>query len=307
MRNWPARYRILGGACLVFAMFALLAHYRLLRPRRLEVQQMEESIAQTSGQIIDRNWPVDPNALTQLRRETQFRLNRLEESLEKLRLRATATFAAPISRKFGREASEDSEQFINYVTRLDYQEYYAEIVGKWQNANIRLHPQVLNLDEDAISPHIYRLILQLWTVDAVLETLLANELTPVLDRFTLPANPQARENDQPTSIIASDISLRPVREYYIGSEPDDVYLLELPVKVRVRGRSPQLNDLLEQLSESHAWLPIGAVEIRKQPMRRLQSPDDSLEIVFEFSAFYPLKSQPEFERRTPGPQVPRGA
>ncbi len=307
MNKWLANYKLLFVLTAGFLVAAGLANFYVLRPRRLQALEVESAMEQKINRISSRNWPVHPSRLGRLRRDHQDRQRRLRNSLEQVQQRAVATFAEPIQSKFGVEAVEEPSQFINFVTRLDYQEQYSILIDKWGQRNVILHPRVLNLNEDSVSPHIYRLLLQLWTVDTVLETVAGSGLQPVLRPLPQPPRTDIVEAEPGTSPgFGSQVALQPPRRYRVDETSREDYLLEFPVSITVQGTTEQLVSLLNLLDESEFWLSINAIEIRKLPMRRFNRRDNRLEAILEFSAFYPLARDDAIRPPPPKVMAPRG-
>ncbi len=302
MKKWPANYKVLLGLTAVFLLAAGLAHFYVLRPRRRQALAVESAMEQKISHISSRNWPVHPSRLGRLRREHQERRRLLRSNLEQVQKRAIATFAEPIQSKYGVEAVEEPSQFINFVSRLDYQEHYSILINKWRERNVILHPRIMNLNEDSVTPHIYRLLLQLWTVDTVLETVAGSGLQPVVRPLPSPPQDDGGGIEPETSPgFGAQVALQPVRRYRVDETSREDYLLEFPVRITIQGTTEQLVSLLNQLGESEFWLSINAIEIRKQPMRRFNRYDHRLEAVLEFSAFYPLSRDETI--RLPAPRV----
>ncbi len=290
MKELSLSYKILVSVCLVFIAAVLTGYFYFLRPLQLEAEEKKERVEEMVSDLVSRGWPTAPVQLFRLQEEKQKRLVRLHDKREQSEQRSQNTFSEQLEKKFGSVKPEDREEFINYVTRLDYQEYYSETLKKWETHGITLHPAVFNLHEDSVSRHVYRQVLQLWTVDAVLELIHESGFSPMLtqlrefDDETVDAGTENKTDPE----MVSQVSVEPVYEYKSGVVSEETYLLELPVKTRVRGTTENLERLINRLRAKDSWILLKSVEISKLPTRHLEQPDDKLEILFELSTLYPL-------------------
>lgn len=296
MINWPFEYKILCAGATLFLVLVILGYLYFLRPWHIQLRRLEEKTMKKISFVTSHDWPVEPGVLEKLNKNKRQRLISLKENLQSARKMAVNTFADNIREAFGVDSVEDPNQFINYATRLDYQERYSQTIEKWRERGVKLHPAVLNLEENSVSPYIYRLLLQLWTVDAVLEEIMESGLDVVSGRVTVPASGDKDTVDsEMLSIRSALVKLHPVRTYLIEEESEVPFLLEYPVEITLQGNSKEIELLLENMREKDRWISIDTVEIRKQPMNNMRSSSFSLEAVIIFTTFYPLQNQEEIE------------
>ena len=312
MNTWPPKYRILAVACFLVATTALLVYLFMLRPLSVEVAGRQDAVEKEIADIHRNAWPADPDQLEILKRQEQNRLNTLKINLAEIQERATQTFADRIQAKYGPDAVDDPEKFIRYAGVLDYQIYYEEITSNWQKRGVALVPEVLKLSTVSEADDIHQSVLQLWSLDKILETVARNGMRPLTTFVRIPKTGArgVTETVPPSAyqtVRAAAVTLLPVREYRTQKDAEAGYLLEMPVRLTVRCTIDQLDAFLRDLSSESYLVPLNAIEIYKLPSTRRDRESKILEVKMECSTFYPMQRENTAELRKAAPPLPAGA
>ena len=292
------------------------AYLFVVRPKANEVKKTEEKLDELREELAETGWPLDAQRLETLLQNLQKNLNgpagrRQDTARNAIGIKnksqlivrdATGIFNARIGRDFG-----TTEDFVNDVSRLDFETEFTELERRLEADGVILDGAVLNLDENTSSLYNYRLVLQVWTLDALIGIALENHLVPVKNR-----NVKVRL-DENQEVFASQVTVLPVRAYAVNREDTEPYVLEFPVRMTVRGQLTDLCNFLRDLHEDGNFLPVSRMEVSTgdyvtaRGLREGSLIVHRLEITLECSAFFRLQQGLE---AAPPPQVkplPAGA
>ena len=265
MHKIHIKYYILLSVVIVFGVVAGLFYLYGVRPLKKRAQRQEQSISETAESLRNRGWPAEYEKLKSLLQKRREEFGRLEKQNRRLKNLVDKTFRERIRKHFGSEAVKNPRDFRQYVSRLDYQEIYASIVSDWESRDVFLAENLINLSKNTVSGQIYRLILELWSLDTVLNLATENGLTVV----TVPGSAESSESDLsgagPDDEKASLIQLPPVREYYLEESDEEPYLLGFPVVIEVNCTTQELMNFLKEMGVYGSLVVLNNIEIKKQP------------------------------------------
>ena len=125
---------------------------------------------------------------------------------------------------------------------------YTELEGK----GVRLDQPVFGMDESTSEPFKYQMRLKLWTVEALANLVLKNNL-----RFTRESGAGSRSRNNP-----SMITVLPMRAYVIDKNDKAPYLLEFPVRMEIQGSMANFANFVNALQEEGVFLPMSQMEMR---------------------------------------------
>ncbi len=321
MKTWPKQHKVLLVVCLIFIAVAAATYALVVRPRVQSVKQLENSVTEREDTLRGEGWPVDPGELAADLGQKEGKLERLKQNYSAVVHRAARTFETRLKAKLGDEAVKAPlayVEFLTYLTRLDYEEDFAEITSKWNELGIVLHENVLNLSQDSVSPHVYQLIFHLWALERCVDLALEHNLAPVRVPVDVPvdgavadgtpaAGPEAEIETK--TIQAAKISVRRIRGYVLnGSENTTPYVVEFPIAMTVQCNMSELTAFLKSLHNETTFLPISRLQIRKIPPANATDDFALLQVDLECSAFLFLRKELEV---TPAKKeariLPRGA
>ena len=296
MHKIHIKYYILLSVVIVFGIAAGLFYFYGVVPLDKRVQRKEQSISETAEGLSDRGWPGHPERLQRLLKKRRKESDLLKDKAKQLNKLVDTTFRDRIMESFGAEAVQNPSTFRQYVSRLDYQEFYTSIISEWKSRNIFLSEELINLSKNTVSSHIYRLILKLWSLDTILNLATENGLSVVTvpesaepaeeaDSAGLEANAEAGEGDDKASLV----QLPRVREYYLAESEEEPYLLGLPVVMEVTCTTGELMDFLRSLSSYDSLVVLNHIDIKKQPPQNGgKDYRNSLRVKLSCSTFYRL-------------------
>jgi hypothetical protein len=312
MTNWSSKHRMLALAALLYAVLAAGLYLYVIRPQSQRVERLEQRAVNEAEALRQRNWPVDSDRLQAIMSRKQKELEQLRSLTKTILELATSAFDERIGERF-----ENKANFMNHVTRLDYQEYFSQIEQNLGQRDIVLEKQVLNLSETSAAANVYQSVLQLWTVERVLNVALAHNLVPVKIPVTVdiaegagtPAGLAVDAVTPPRSETryVSNVSVQTVREYFLDPAAESPYVLELPVTMTVRCTTKDLLGFLEAVSSRDTFTAVNLIQVRKTPPFQNQSTPDLLRVDIECSTFFrpdtaaaSIRAPATLERLPPG-------
>lgn len=281
---------LIGGvAVAVFLGLNLL----VLRPLSRNVRQLRVETQDKAARLRATGWPLEPRSLETLAITKQNELSNVQRRKSQVLTAAMSLFQQRISRLYGTPT-----HFQEHVTRLDYQEEYHRIERKLADLGIPLDRGTLGIGEDSVRPNIYELVLQLYALEAAVDLLFEHQLEPV-----------AADPDDDTGGGGAALALgEPVR-YHLSNDHPDPYLLEFPVRIRLRGSLEQLQSFLLAAGAGDRFLAVTRLEVYNPvpALRRGETHEVTAEI--ECTAFYLLDGdiRAEAAARPAERILPRGA
>jgi hypothetical protein len=114
--------------------------------------------------------------------------------------------------------------------------------------------EVLNLAEDTSVPYTYQLLLQVWTLERLMDLVLENHLRVVTD-------PTVRVRTGGGEKAAARIALQPLAAYYLEEGTPVPWLLGVPVRLRLAGQVGEVRAFVLSLTAAGSFLPAVNVEV----------------------------------------------
>ena len=279
MKPWPQMHKNLATLVL-FAVLAFTVGYIIfIRPKQKDVARLQAEADELQKTLQAKGWPLDGTRLESLFDERSRELKRLVDRSNEIPGQSTAMFDIKIKKDF-----ESREGFRNNVTRLDFQEQFIQIEQAFKEKGVVFYPAVLNLSENTDSPYTYQLMLQLWTLQAILDLALTNDLRPLL------VNPPKVEGaSRDGNIRVSQVTVLPLKAYFTSAEEKEPYLLEFPIQLVVQGKLSGLVGFLRALHADDNFYPVTNLELRKAVPGRNRALADQIEADIQCSSFYRLR------------------
>ena len=305
MNRWPVQHKILLAVFCICMVVAGAVWLYVLRPFQQRVASQTQAVHDESARIRARGWPVDEGKLIVLRRDKQRQQMQLRERKEQLWNLVDKTFAEKMRKYDGKV-----ELFMNQVTRLDFQEEFAKVCddlkGPSADRHYMFHVDVLKLSEDSVSPYVYQLMLQLWTLESVMKMAKEHHLVPVLVPVEIPeerAGGEAASGTEASYEVKdyAGVTLQPPRAYFLQPSDSGPYLLECPLRMKVTCQPRDLEEFLRGLDSADRFAPINRLQVRKLPPANGQA-ESTLEVELECATLFLLRSDVSYvpERK---PQV----
>jgi len=293
------KYHILAVAMIIFLGGTIIFYKWSVLPLQQKVEKQTKTIRSKISRIKGEGYPLQHERLRVTLKRKKTQLKEIQDKSQEFRRLIINTFSKRIKENFGQEAVRHPETFERYVTRLDYQEFYNDIISKWKSRGIVLKNPVLNLGKNSVSKNIYRMVLKIWTLDTILDLALEEKLKVLSKR------PQPKSRATEESAVTSEkskagaeketiscISLLPVRKYHLTEQDATPYLLEFPLSMEVQCTTNQLLAFLEKLDSEKLFIALNHIEIKKQPAEKNDTNfKNMLEVTMNCSSFYPLKTK----------------
>jgi len=274
----PAHKVVLAVFLILLALQAGL-YFGLLKPRRQAVEAAEKELQRLQGRLSGKSWPRDGAVLRQILAEMQQTLTGnatrpgLAQQAEQLLGRASRMYEPKIFEQYG-----NNKDFINSVSRLDYQEEYNRLLLELRGQGINLSAGKLNLAEDISSAYNYQLMLQLWTVGKICALVNAAGLQVLTDETAQADRTGARvrgvATEQQNNSAGACISVLPMAAYFQEEKSAAPYLLEFPVAISLRGELSQLQEFVNSLQNADTFLALKGFEIKALPPAELLADDE---------------------------------
>ncbi len=296
VRDWPQQHRSLAALAIIVAVAAVAAYMFLIRPKWQAVSAAQAALGEKRKVLGETGWPLDSERLNRLLEDTRKKLDgpkgkKFEDprtaigtkNKSNLILRqATSMFAPKIE-----DIYHSSRVFIEEVSRLDYEEEFNALYQRLYSEGIILAGEVLGIDETTSSRETYQLVLQVWTLGALVDLALDHRLQVAKH----PTITVTTENGQQPH--ASDLTVLPVRAYSLSEKDTEPYVLEFPLRMTLRGDLADFCAFVRALHDEGRFYPINHVELKAAPSSRRSSADgdltiDRIEAKVECCAFFRL-------------------
>ncbi len=250
----------------------------LVYPRQSRVTELRKRQEALTEKLQETNWPLDPDRLERRRDMMTKEERRFGRRCDQVMKQAAATFEDNI----GRYTEGGPDDFRNVVSRLDYREEYSAIQQELKDANVHFDEAVLGLGETSDSVFVYQQLLHLWTVKKLADLALRCNLEPA-------PHPEAKRYDENgRAKPVAQVSVLPRTAYSLREGNDKPYLLELPVRMTLRGTVPGMSAFLRQLQDGNRLLTLARIEVRKIVPPKKSPRTDRIEMTVECSAFFRL-------------------
>jgi hypothetical protein len=299
VKTWHPPHRNLLAIAIILVVCAFAYYYFVLRPNVSELARLRETVSVKRAELRRRSLTEDAKRLGLLLEQCQQRNQSLQQRSDQVLRRSTKMFAQKINHMYG-----SVQEFCDTASRLDFQEEFIEIERGFRDQGILMAPEVSGIGENTFSTQTYQLLLQLWTLEKVVNLATENHLaTTRSNRFTA-----LDDNGRP--MPAAKIKVMPMLSYVLEEKGQIPYVLELPVQVRLEGSMANLRAFLIALQEGDNFLPVSRVELSKCLPRGGDSQADQVTIDLECSSFFLLRDKsnlPPPETKQKRTKIPRGA
>ena len=315
MRPLLPQHRRLSGAMIAVVACSLLAYLFLARPRSKDVADIRHALEDKQRRLARAGWPLDAERLEaldanmkrQLEGNSRRRPGTAREATgtrsraELVFREATSNFDSKVEELFG-----STELFVKGVSRLDYEEEFSRLKQGLEAKGIFLAEEILNLGESTSSPYTYQLVLQVWTLDMLVNLALENQLQLV-------SAPGVSVASRAGEKRAAQVVVLPMRAYYLDRDDDEPYVLEFPVRMSLECRLHNLVEFLQCLHAEGRFLPVRHMELftgYPGDQRCLENGHvrvEQLRVELECSTFFRLRDTPPALRRGLGAERGEGA
>jgi hypothetical protein len=262
MNQMLPRHRLLAVIMAIVAALAMLAYWAVVRPLR---QQRGEGLAlldETRTELQRRGWPLDQEKLQQL---LDSRTRALEGSgtaqpglklrAEQVQRHATSMFNQLVQKDF-----QTADGFVRNAANIDFREAFTDLQRRLAGEGIQLAPEVLRLAEDSSLPYSYQLLLQVWTLERLIDLVLENHLQVATD-------PKVKVRTGAGEQPAASITMQPIVAYCHEAASPLPYLLAVPVRVRLTGQIDEVRSFMLALTSTGNFLPPEHVELYAEDPR----------------------------------------
>ncbi len=271
MNKMLPRHRLLAVAMLVAMALATLAWLVAVRPLR---QQRRDALAMLDDKrtsLQRRGWPLDQVKLQQLL-DSRTRVldgNGATEPGLKLRAEQVQQHATTLFRERVQKDFQNPEGFVRNASNIDFREAFTGLQRRLAGDGILVAPEVLQLAEDSSFPYTYQLLLQVWTLERLVDLVLENHLQ-VLTDARVKVGPAAGER------AAARITMQPVVAYYLEAGSPLPYLLAVPVRLHAAGQISDVRSFVLALTATGNFLPPENVELYAEEPRlqRTRTPEN---------------------------------
>ena len=269
MQNWPSSHRTLLSVSIILLLIFLGLGYFILYPMWREYDEERSEYEDNEHKMATSQWPRDAERMQGLLNSYNKILGTGKPENGGLRAfervvnqRATSMFDEKIKTDYGSAA-----KFIERANNTEYKRCYDETSVAINNIlktshpriKVSLEPEVFRMDVEQAGD-IYVNMLRLWTTQRLVELVDSNNLEIGIDA----------DYERSGGIRAAKIIAMPVTKYSV-SEKEAPYLLEIPVKIEVRGRLDDFSAFIADLQNGNDYLPIIQMEIETEsPMQRFR-------------------------------------
>lgn len=254
MNGWLKAHKIILGCFVLAFVLQLVFWYFVVSPNDEEFSDIKSDVELIEGRLRGSQWPMDPARLeayiAELQQEKEGsggKVALVRNSKDALN-RCQVTFMKKITAEHG-----DLDGFMRNASRIDYQSDYNRILSDYAKRGVALDASVLNLSEEMATQYIYQSVMQLWTVEKLLDMALENGLAI-----------EKTEKKSGGRDIAH-VSVNPMKAYFLNSGDERPYLLEFPVEICVSGDLTKCLNYIEGLNAGEVFLPPVSFEVFAMP------------------------------------------
>lgn len=290
-------HKVLAALTVLVIAGQIIAYFYILAPGDKDVKKAEGSLNMSKSELRRNAWPSDIKVLRGIKQKYQDRLEGTEDGksmaqlTEKTMSLAGSTFSSVISRDYS-----SITEFMRNASRLDYQAEHSRAFSDMAKRGFILAPESVGLDENDPSPYIYQLMLHLWTVEKLVS--MAADSGLVLQAVPQPSRSSRRQISSQPKEPEANLSVLPMKTYTTGNGRKP-YLLEFPVRIKLKGSLPQTLKFLSDLQQNNAFIPASSFEMFAVPPETIVPSNDGtivpgmLHLNLICSSFLPL---PEAEK-----------
>ena len=262
MSKVMSRHRLLAVIMLVAAALAALAWLLVVRPQRQERRDGLDMLAEKRTSLQRRGWPLDQGRLQDLLdSRTRVLEGRgagepgLKLRAEQVQQHAIAMFSQRVQKEF-----QSADGFVRNASNIDFREAFTDLQRRLAGDGIQVAPEVLHLAEDSSFPYTYQLLLQVWTLERLVDLVLENHLQVVTD-------PKVKVRTGAGEQGAARITMQPIVAYYLETTSPLPYLLAVPIRVHVTGQVGDVRSFVQALTSAGNFLPPEHIEMYAEEPR----------------------------------------
>lgn len=295
---WLNQHRKIGGYTLVVVLLAAVAYVFLVRPLRREVVRMRGEAGDLHAALSKKNWPMKSERLDSLYQTLEKDVARFSRRSEDVMREATSVYLPRIRELYG-----DADSFRTRVSLLEYRDEYDQTIKALTDRGVRLAEEVLGMGENTERYDTYQQILQLWTMEEMVNTALGVGLDVVEE--SVPVESEEGE----LRVRSALVTVLPVQAYVVDESDTEAYLLEFPVQMVLRGRLPQVVRFLKAVHEPgrKRFFPVSHLEIRQVVPNVRGEIEDMVEVRVVCSSFFRHSEKLPSMRRDTSGKAPQGA
>ena len=204
------RHRLLAVIMLIAVALAALAWLVVVRPQRQQWRDGLKLLDEKRSALQRRGWTLDQAKLQQFLDSRMLVLdgNGAAEPGLKLRAEQVQQHAAAMFRERIQKGFQTPDGFVRNAANIDFREAFTDLQRRLAGDGIHLAPEVLHLSEDSSLPYTYQLLLQVWTLDRLVDLVLENHLQVMTD-------PKAKVRTATGELPAARITMQPIVAYYL--------------------------------------------------------------------------------------------
>ena len=263
-------HKILLASALIVIAAQIAVYVYVLRPEQHGVDKAAGMLNSSKSDLRKNNWPANIGILNSIKNEYKAKLegdDEEEKSISMLYDMAMKRAGATFSKKIEKEYSGLME-FRRNASRLDYQAEHSRVFSDVAKRGFVLDPSSVGLDLEAPSPYIYQLMLQLWTMEKLLNLAAGAGLTLQAPE-TQPRQAKGRRmQSNSNEVQQSSVYVQPMKAYMVKDRTMP-YLAEFPVALKLKGNLNSLMDFLNKLQGDELFLPVSAFEIFAVPPAKI--------------------------------------
>lgn len=292
MKKWPKQHQGLFALLLIALILCGVGYFLLVRPLEAKIRFDQEFIFETKTKLKQSDWPLDSERLQKLLEYKKSILNQAkasESAYKATGLKSKSTLllqeCTNVFNKRIKKIFVNPGDFAKEITRLDYQDEYNTVRDKLAKRNIYFSEESLKIGDDAETEKIYPLVLQIWLVDEIVQLALKNSLRVANDEHAKVKNEFGRLKQ------VARIQLLPVQPYVLYDNDKQIYVVEFPLRISLRGNLIEFSSFLRDLHSGGKYFPLSRIQIKARPDWRDEDSktvldNKELEIEIECSAFF---------------------
>lgn len=249
-RDWPNEHRTALAVLMVLVIATVLAYFFLLRPHAVVVEDVRGErnalLKELQDMTKETPYPLDANRLQTMVANAKRQLDGITRKREdgseyntglvarskQVLEQATSMFDERIQREY-----TDISTFMNQVSRIVYRDELDELKRRLAGKKIALDEEILGIGEDTVDEETYQLMLKIWTIDRLVGILVEQNGLAIETRQLAGRGGAVRA---PFGLggggrQAAEITVLPTRFFILHKDDTAPYVMELPIRVRVRG------------------------------------------------------------------------
>ncbi len=281
MKALPEQHKLIAQLFGVVLLFTAVAYIFFVRPLWADVLAKRNDVSDKETKLKKTGWIIDSSRLEVLQRERQKQLEKITSLSDEVLKQTTSMFQRRLQAFYA-----PNVDFRNSVSRIDFQIEFDQFRQQMRGRGIILAEEKLGIGENSESPYTYELMLQLWTLEDVMNIVLNHHLRVAQD-------PKVRVPTEGGRFRrASDISVLPIQAYYLNKSDKEPYVIEIPIRIVLYGSIANVAGFLRALhdvdekTKKPRFYPISQMELWKVPPDPKRPAADVVRVKVICSAFF---------------------